>query len=327
MGEDLGALRVIFLGTPAFAVPSLVALVRATALVAVVTQPDRPAGRGRRLTPPPVASAARQMGLRLLQPESLRAAAVQFEMSALQPDLLAAAAYGRIIPPAVLSLARMGGINLHPSLLPAYRGASPIQRAISDGAAATGVTVIYLCDELDAGDVILQRQIPIGPDETAGELEARLADLGAQMLVEAAALIARGEAPRLPQDHSRATYAGKISKADGELDWSRPARELVNLARAMNPWPCAFTTWEGRTLRVWRARPGSGQGPPGRVLSAGEEGVVVAAGEGAVVLLEVQPEGRRRMTSGEFLRGHALGAGARLGAKPARANPGVEMVE
>jgi methionyl-tRNA formyltransferase len=255
------------------------------------------------------------MGLRLLQPESLRATAIQAEMSALRPDLLVVAAYGRIVPPAVLTTARMGGINLHPSLLPAYRGAAPIQRAIADGATTTGVSVIYLSDEMDAGDVILQRPVAIGPDETAGELEARLADLGAQMLVEAATLIARGTAPRIPQDHSRATYSGKISKADGRLDWSRPARELVNLVRAMNPWPCAFTTWEGSVVRVWRARPGSGNGMPGRVLSVDEEGIVVAAGEGAVVLLEIQPEGRRRMSSGEFLRGHALRAGAVLGAE------------
>jgi methionyl-tRNA formyltransferase len=307
------SLRVVFLGTPEFAVPSLRALAAASTIIAVVTQPDRPAGRGRRLTAPPVAKAARARGLVVMQPESLRAAPVQADLRALQPDLLVVVAYGRIIPPAVLALPRLGGINAHPSLLPAYRGASPIPAVIAAGEAVTGVTIMYLSDELDAGDIILQRETGIGPEETAGELEARLAGLGAELLVEAVELLARGAAPRIPQDHARATYVGKVSKADGKIDWNRPAGDLVNQVRAMNPWPCAYTTWRGGTLRVWRARVGTGQGSPGEVLDAGRAGITVAADEGAVVLLEVQAEGGRRLRAGEFLRGHPMQAGERVG--------------
>jgi methionyl-tRNA formyltransferase len=307
------AVRVIFMGTPAFAVPSLRALSEAAIVVAVVTQPDRRAGRGLKPTSPPVAAAARALGLPVMQPDSLRGASVQAELSALHPDLLVVAAYGRMIPPAVLALPRLGAINLHPSLLPAYRGPSPIQAAIADGVATTGVTVMYMTEELDAGDIVVQRAVPIGPDETAGELEARLAVIGAELLVEAVRLIAGGEAPRRPQDHSRATYTGKVTKEHGRIPWDRPARDVVNLIRAANPWPCAFTAWRDGILRVWRAGIGSGSGPPGEVLAADEHGITVAAGCGAVVLREVQVAGGRRMPVAEFLRGHRLRPGDRLG--------------
>lgn len=311
--RDARDLRVIFLGTPRFALPSLEAVAAAAMLVAVVTQPDRPSGRGRIMTPSPVAAAARALGVRLLQPERLRDPAVVAELAALRPDLLVTVAYGRLIPRSVLALPPDGGINLHPSLLPAYRGASPIQRAIADGATTTGMTVMHLADELDAGDIILQREIAIGAEEAAGELEARLAEEGAMLLVEAVRLVAMGQAPRRAQAHARATYAGKISKADGELKWERPARELVNIVRAMNPWPCASTTWRGGMLRIWRARTGDGRGLPGQVLAANDDGIVVAAGDGAVVLTEVQPGGGRRMSAGNFLRGHRLRSGEHLG--------------
>ncbi len=322
-------LRVIFLGTPQFALPSLEAVATAGTLVAVVTQPNRPSGRGRILTPTPVASAAHALAVRLMQPERLRDPAVVADLAALRPDLLVTVAYGRLIPRAVLALPSLGGINLHPSLLPAYRGASPIQRAIADGARTTGVTVMYLADELDAGDIILQREVTIGPEETAGELEARLAQDGAALLVEAVRLIARGQAPRRAQDHGKATYAGKISKADGEMKWERPARELVNLVRAMNPWPCAYTTWRKGVLRVWRAQAGDGRGLPGQVLAANDDGITVAAGDGAVIQTEVQPEGGRRMSAGDFLRGHRLRFGERFGgpAPSAPAAPESGMIE
>ncbi len=306
-------LRVIFLGTPRFALPSLEAVAAAATLVAVVTQPDRPSGRGRIMTPSPVGVAARALGVRLLQPERLRDPAVVAELAALRPDLLVTVAYGRLIPRAVLTLPPHGGINLHPSLLPAYRGASPIQRAIADGATMTGVTVMYLADELDAGDIILQREVAIGAEEAAGELEGRLAEEGAMLLVEAIRLVARGQAPRRAQDPARATYAGKIAKADGELKWERPARELVNVVRAMNPWPCAYTRWREGMLRIWRARTVDGRGLPGQVVAANDDGITVAAGDGAVVLMEVQPEGGRRMSVGDFLRGHRLRPGDHLG--------------
>lgn len=307
------SLRVVFLGTPAFALPSLNAMAQTTSVVGVVTQPDRPSGRGRISVAPPVAVAAREMGLWVLQPESLRSAGALGEISALRPDLIVTVAYGRLVPGPVLELPPMGCINLHPSLLPEYRGASPVQRAIADGAAATGVTVMYLAEELDAGDIILQRRVAIGPEESAGELETRLAEEGAALLTEAVGQIAHGEAQRRPQDHTRATYAGKLSKADGAIRWVRPAPTLVNLVRAMNPWPCAHTTWRGGVLKIWRARVADGQGPPGQVLEAGEGGVTVAAGGGAVALVEVQPEGGRRMSAAAFARGHRIVKGDRLG--------------
>lgn len=301
--------RVLFLGTPAFALPSLRALAGATRVVAAITQPDRPAGRGRPMAAPPVASAARELGIHLLQPEKLRNAAVLEEVSALRPDLLVTVAYGRIVPRALLELPALDAINLHPSLLPLYRGASPIQAAIAAGDLNTGVTVAYMTEELDAGDIVLQREIPIHAEETAGELEARLAVEGATLLVEAVRLIVRGEASRRPQDHARATHVGRLKKADGALVWSRPARELVNRVRAMNPWPSAYALWRGRGLKIWRARVIEGTGNPGQVLEAGEGGIAVASGEGAVLLTEVQWEGGRRMSAGEFLRGHPLRQG------------------
>jgi methionyl-tRNA formyltransferase len=313
-GRPAASLRVVFLGTPAFALPSLRALASDTTLVLVVTQPDRPAGRGRRLTAPPVAAAARELGLRLIQPASLRSPAVQAEIAALRPDLLVVVAYGRIIPPGVLTIPPVGGINLHPSLLPAYRGASPIQAAIADGARTTGVTVMHLASELDAGDIILQREIAIDPEETAGELEARLAADGAALLRQAVERLARGDAPRIPQDHSRATYVGKVTKADGEIRWTRPAQDLVNHVRAMNPWPCAFTGWREGILKIWKAQATDERGVPGTLLRADAQGIVIATGAGALVLLEVQPEAGRRMSAAEFVRGRRLDRAERFGA-------------
>lgn len=307
------ALRVIFLGTPEFALPSLKAVAETTTLVAVVTQPDRPAGRGRKLTTPPVAAEAGRLGIPVLQPRTLKDPAVIGALAAYRPDLLVTVAYGRIIPPAVIALPRLGCVNLHPSLLPLYRGASPIQRAVADGATTTGVTVLYMTEELDAGDVILQREVAVGAEETAGELEERLAHEGAALLREAIDLIARGAAPRHPQDHARATYVGRLAKEDGRIDWGQPADAIVNIVRAMHPWPSAYTTWRGTLLKVWRARRGDGAGTPGEVVAVEPDRITVAAGRGAVDLLEVQPEGGRRMTTAEFLRGHALRKGERLG--------------
>lgn len=257
----------------------------------------------------------------MFQPEGLRSAEVLAELSALRPDLLVTVAYGRLVPKDLLALPPMGCINLHPSLLPKYRGASPIQQAIADGAATTGVTVMYLSEELDAGDIILQRSVTIGPEETSGELEIRLAEEGAVLLLEALSQVARGDARRHAQDHASATYTRKLSKADGTIQWTRPAKTLVNLVRAMNPWPCAYTTWRGGVLKVWRARTADGQGVPGQVLEVGEAGIRVAAGEDAVALIEVQPEGGRRMSAPAFARGHRMAAGDRLGESDASAEP------
>lgn len=308
-------LRTIFLGTPEFAIPSLRALVGAADVAAVVTQPDKPRGRGRQVEAPPVAREAAALGLPLLQPPRLRAPEVIEQLRALRPDVLVIAAYGKIVPRELLELPPLGPVNVHPSLLPKYRGASPIESVILHGETETGVTIMYLAMELDAGDVILQRRVPIEPDDTARTLEAKLARVGAEALVEALRLIAEGRAPRIPQDASQSTYAGKLEKEHGRIDWSRSAADLVNLIRAMDPWPSAFTYHRGRLLKVWRAAAHPElNGAPGTVLAVRPgEGIVVGTGEGALRLLEVQPEGGRRMTADEFARGARLTPGERLG--------------
>ena len=314
-------LRVVYLGTPEFAVPSLQALLDETDVLAVITQPDRPKGRGRQVASPPVAEVAEANGVPVLQPARLRSPEVIETLRELAPDVNVTVAYGRIIPREVLELPRLGSINVHPSLLPKYRGASPITSAILNGETETGVTIMYQSMELDAGDLILQRRVPIAPEDTARTLYDRLARLGADALVEALRLVAAGRAPRIPQDHAAATYAGKLEKEHGRIDWAKPARELVNLIRAMDPWPSAYTMHRGRLLKVWRAsvRDEAGAGEPGTVLDVGPgEGIVVASGQGAVRLLEVQPEGRRRMSADEYARGARLRPGERLveGADP-----------
>jgi len=308
-------LRVVFLGTPEFAVPSLQALLDETDVLAVITQPDRPKGRGRQVTAPPVAEVAKAKDLRLLQPARLRSPEVIEVLRSLAPDLNVTVAYGKMIPREVLDLPRLGSINVHPSLLPKYRGASPIVSAILNGETETGVTIMYQSMELDAGDLILQYRVAIAPDDTARTLENRLGRLGADALVEALHLIAAGRAPRIPQDHGSATYAGRLEKAHGRIDWAKPARELVNLIRAMDPWPSAYTTHRGRLLKVWRAEAAdeSGGAEPGTVLDVRPgEGIVVASSQGAVRLLEVQPEDRRRMSADEYARGARLRPGERL---------------
>jgi len=321
-------LRLIFTGSPEFAVPSLRALARTGRVVMVLTQPDRPAGRGRLLAAPPIARAARELGLPLLQPAGLRRPGVIETLRPLLPDLLVTVAYGRIIPPDLLALPRLGAINAHPSLLPAYRGASPIQRAIADGQGETGVTILYQTEDLDAGDIILQERVRIGPEETAGELERRLADLSARLLVDAVGLIAAGRAPRRPQDHAAASYVGKLTKEDGRIDWRRPAEEIANLVRAMDPWPSAYTLRGGRLLKVWRARAlVEGQGKaakPGTVVFVSESQsplrgeIQVATGRGVLQVLEVQPEGGRRMNAPEFARGYRVRPGERWGGGDSR---------
>jgi len=317
-------MRAVFFGTPEFAVPSLLALLETCQVVAVVTQPDRPRGRGRVLASPPVARVARQRGIPVLQPVRLKAPEVIEQIRSYQPHLIVTAAYGKIIPKEILDLPPLGAINVHPSLLPRYRGASPVSAAIRHGETTTGVTIMYQSMELDAGDIILQRTTPIAPEETARTLEARLAVLGAEALVDAIGLIAQGRAPRIPQDSGQATYAGKLEKAHGRIDWTRPAAELVNLIRAMDPWPSAYTWHRGRLLKVWRAEALPGEGRPGTVVEIRRgEGFVVGTGDGTLLIREVQPEDRRRMSADEFVRGVHLQAGEVLGAPPSPEESGL----
>jgi methionyl-tRNA formyltransferase len=306
--------RVVFLGTPAFAVPSLERLAASRhEVAAVVTNPDRAAGRGRRLRPPPVKAAALALGLPILQPPSPKAADLRHQLARLQPDAFAVIAFS-ILPKRLLAIPRLGSVNVHPSLLPAYRGAAPIIWALFDGCRETGITTFLLSPRIDGGDILLQERVTIGTDETAGELEARLAVDGAELLVRSLDGLESGTIEPPPQDTAGVTRAPKLTKEDGRLDWSWSAEQVRNRIRGANPMPGACTSWSGGVLKVHRAEICAGTGASGTVLIAdGREGVTVACGQGALRLTEVQPQGRPRMAADAFVRGHSLHAGDRLG--------------
>ena len=304
------------MGTPEFAVASLDALVAAgLAPAAVVTVPDRPAGRGQTLRASDVKEAALRHGIPILQPESLQDADFQAELEALEPDILAVVAF-RILPRAVYETARLGAFNLHGSLLPAYRGAAPIARALMDGVAETGVTTFLLKPSVDTGDVLLVRTTPVGPDETAGDVHDRLAQIGAEAVVETVRMLAAGTAEPQPQDDSRASPAPKLFRDDARIDWHQPAQRVHDHVRALSPSPGAWTTWGAETLKVLRTRLVDGPtDAPGTVTEAGPR-LVVACAEGAVEVLEAQREGKKRMPAADLLRGAAPAEGDVLGASP-----------
>ena len=315
-------MKIVFFGTPEFAVPALDAVLAVGEVVAVVTRADKPRGRGLRVEPPPVARAANEYALEVLQPASLRDPELLARLRGLAPDVGVLVAYGRIVPPEMLALPPHGIVNVHPSLLPRYRGAAPVARAIAAGDTETGATILYLSEELDAGDVILQKTVPIAPDDTTRTLSARLAEEGAALLAEALGLIEAGRVPRVAQDASRATWAPRLTREEGHIDWSGPAPAIVNLIRACDPWPGAFTYLKGRELKIWRAtsavHPAAASAPAGIVLEVpAAEGVpvTIAAGEGVVQVLEVQPEAGRRMSAAAYARGRALQAGQILGTR------------
>jgi methionyl-tRNA formyltransferase len=303
--------RVLFYGTPAFAVPTLEALLARHTVVGVVTQPDRPAGRGQHPRVSAVKAVAVGRGLPVLQPEQLREPGWPERLAALAPDAAVVVAFGQILPPRVLEVPTRGSINVHASLLPRYRGAAPIAWAIMRGERETGLTTFRMDAGMDTGPILLQRATPIDPEETAGELAARLAPLGAGLLVET--LDRLDDLTPLPQDHALATPAPRLRKEDGLLDWTRPARDLVDRIRGVNPWPGARTHGAGKRLVIWRARARGGTGAPG-VLTAADSRLLVGTGEGLLEPVEVQPEHRRAMSWAAFLRGARLGPGASLGA-------------
>jgi methionyl-tRNA formyltransferase len=312
----MGPWRIVFMGTPAFACPTLEGLLRGMdQVVGVVCQPDRPRGRGLELTAPEVKRLALSRGLPVFQPERVRDATFQATLESLAPDLIVVAAYGRILPRAVLDLPPRGCINVHASLLPRHRGAAPIQWSILAGDTETGITIMAMNEEMDAGDILLKRTTPIGREESAGELGARLAFLGAEALGEAINGIKTGSIRPEPQPAAGVTFAPRIEREQGRLDWRRAAEELARLVRAFSPAPSAFTTLGGRTLKVHRAIaiPGPAGGTDGTVVAADAEGIEVATGDGRLRLLEVQLEGRRRMSAAQFLAGHALERGTCLG--------------
>ncbi len=309
--------RIVFMGTPVFAATILEGLLGdGWKVVGVVSQPDRPRGRGRKVVPSPVSEVARQAGIPLLQPVRLREPGFLEALSELAPDLIVVAAYGRILPPEVLSLPRLGCYNVHASLLPAYRGASPIQWAIIRGETRTGITIFRMDEGMDTGDVLASEALEIEPGETAGALSERLARLAVRILTPALREVVSGRARLLPQEETGAGYAPLLKKSDGKIDWSLPAESIRNRIRGLDPWPGAFTTWRGRRLRVWEAEvePGGGRGgEPGEILSVEGGKVRVQTGEGILRLESVQLEGGKRMPVDRFLRGNRMEAGERLG--------------
>ena len=307
---EAGPPRIAFFGTPPFAVPSLRACQAVGAVVAVVTQPDRPRGRGQHVAPSAVKEVAERAALPVLQPPRLKGTDFGERLRALRLDVAVVAAYGRILPPDVLSAPRLGCLNVHASLLPRWRGAAPIQWAIASGDAETGVCLMQMEAGLDTGPVLALRRTPILPEDTSETLHVRLAELGGELVRDEVPRFLAGTLTPRPQPAEGVTLARMVEKEDGRLDWTRPAVELERRVRAFVPWPSAWTQLGPHLLKVWRAVVVPGSGPPGTVLAA--HGMLdVASGDGALRLLEVQPEGKRRMNAAEFLRGHRLGEGER----------------
>jgi methionyl-tRNA formyltransferase len=312
--------RALFFGTPDFAVPCLDALASMADVACVVTQPDRPKGRGLELAPPPVKARALALGLPVMQPTKVRTAEFAAELRAFGADVALVVAYGRILTPAVLAAPRLGCLNVHASLLPRWRGAAPIQWAVASGDAESGVCLMQMDEGLDTGPVLARRVLPIGPNDTAAELAERLSQLGAELLREELPRYLAGALISAPQDAERMTLAPILQKTHGAIDWQKSAQQVHDLVRGMTPWPGAYTLLpSGATLKVYATRlvppSNDANATPGTVLSADRaHGLVVACGEGAIALDAVQPEGKRRMTAAEYLAGRGLSAGEMLGA-------------
>jgi methionyl-tRNA formyltransferase len=308
-------LRIVFLGSGAFAIPSFEALLDAGHhVLALVSQPDKEKGRGRAVAPPPLKLVAEARGIPVLQPRRVRQPEALEELRKLSPDLQVVVAYGQILPRSVIDIPRLGTVNVHGSLLPRFRGAAPIQWAIASGDTQTGVTTMLIDEGLDTGPVLLARSTPIGPEETAADLEARLAPLGASVLLETVDGLAAGTLRPRPQDHSQATVARLLEKEDGRIDWKLPSEAIARRVRAFHPWPGAFTRFQGRSLKVLRARPTEGGGcEPGVVARVDGEAVEVGCGDDSRLrLLELQPESRNAMTAGAFAAGARISPGSRF---------------
>lgn len=308
-------MRSVFMGTPDFAVPSLQVLHQLTDLQAVYTQPDRPKGRGLAAAPPAVKLAALELGLPVRQPLRLRQPEVLAELTALRPDLIVVVAYAQLLPAALLELPRHGCVNVHASLLPAHRGGAPIHRAVLQGDAASGVTTMLMARGLDTGDILLQASTPIGPNETTGQLHDRLAPLGAQLLCETIRGLIAGQLTPRAQPSEGVSYAPNVQKSEGIIDWCRPAAEIHNQVRGLNPWPTAYTWQQGRLLRIWSTRllAEEAGAAAGQVVELTGDGPIVATGAGRLLLCELQPESKRRMSGGDYVRGYGLQPGVVLG--------------
>lgn len=303
------------MGTPGFAVPSLRAVAACCDVVAVVTRPDRPRGRGRVVSGSEIAAEAERLALPVLKPEAIDAPESRGALAALKADLFAVVAFGAILSPALLAMPRLGALNLHGSLLPDYRGASPVQRALWDGRTETGVTTMWIDEGLDTGDIALQRRVAIEPQDDAGTLTARLAEVGGPLLAETLLLAHAGRAPRQPQDLSTGSYARKLGKRDGIVDFALDARTVWHRQRAVTPWPGATTAFRGRQLLLRCTEPAQGgalDAAPGTVIGVGADGVLVACSPGALRLVTVRPEGRGDQGAAEWARGARVQTGDRL---------------
>jgi len=312
-------MNIVFMGTPAFAVPSLEMLIEeGYNVVAVVTQPDRPQGRKKVLTPTPVKEAALRHGIPVLQPQRLRNPEAVAELAEYKPDLIVTAAYGQILAKSVLDMPPLGCLNVHGSLLPAYRGGAPIQRSIINGEKVTGITLMYMAEGLDTGDMIARVEVPIEDDDTAGTMFDKLSLAGARLLKEQLPTLVQGKVAAEPQDESKATYAPNLTREDEKIDWTKTSRQIYDQIRGLVPYSGGFTLWNGDVFKVWAcAKPeksdqGKGDAEPGTVLEVGESGIVVKTGDGVLTLLTVQPSGKKAMDAAQFARGTSLAPGTVL---------------
>ena len=305
-------LRVIFMGTPDFAVPCLARLVEISDVVAVVTQPDRPKGRGQKLLPPPVKVFAQEHGIAVYQPVRVKATDFVDVLRGLAPDLIVVVAFGQILSKEILSLPPLGCINVHASLLPRYRGAAPMQWAIVRGEKETGVTTMFMDEGLDTGDMLIRETLPITQAMTAAELHDAMMKLGADVLEKTLFSLSEGTLKRTPQDDALSTYAPLLDKKVGRIDWKKSAQEIHDLVRGLNSWPGAYTMLEGQKFKIWRTRLAEGTAEPGEIVSVTKQGLLVGTGEGMLEILEVQAPSKKKMAAGDYVRGHGLQLPARF---------------
>ncbi len=307
-------MKLIFMGTPQFSVPILQALIDSEdEVIAVVAQPDKPKGRGRKLTAPPTKELAQKYEVPVLQPAKIKTEEFHNELKSLGPDLICVAAYGKILSKNILDLPKHGCINVHASLLPRYRGAAPINWAIMRGEAETGVTIMQMDEGMDTGDMLLVQSVPITEDDTSETMHDKLSSLGGGLILDAIELLKEGKLTPERQDDSLATYAPMLKKQDGEIDWSKPARDIFNQIRGLLPWPGAFTRLNSKILKIYRSKVSEGSGVPGQIIESDDAIIRVATGDGTLDILELQLEGGKRLAAGDFLRGRPLSIGTQLG--------------
>lgn len=308
-------MRILFMGSPKLAIPSLKAVVESGNVVGVITQPPKASGRGRTVTPSPISNEAESAGLSVMTPAKLKDPELERSLAELRPDIAVVVAYGKILPPTILAIPKLGCVNVHASMLPDLRGAAPIQWAIARGYQQTGVTLMQMDEGMDTGPILLQMTTPIGPEETAGELGERLSHMGADLLREALPLLERGELNPVEQDHSQASYAPLLTKEDGFIDWTLSARKIADRIRGFSPWPGTYTVRAGSRFLITRAKAldENHRFRPGTIMAADYGCIKVACGEGKLDVLAVKPEGKREMDVQEFLAGHKIEPGEVLG--------------